>query len=393
MNNEEELYQMLAELRRRQLVALKADNAVLEQHLAIWNEYQVYVINERRGLSKRPEPSAPVHVVDLVNGDGRMPNSMVEAVDRAVNGDALSIDQIVLAVEARFPKMAVHPKAAYRALWTLVKKEKFTKTKSGKKFIYTRAMWLLLLIPFLFGCRTSIPKPTPDPIPSAIIPRWMPGAPSTLDPRLWVDPRPTTVSRSLSWTHSPMPGLKTYRVDYGNNSRITATNNCILRLDPKQESNFHFHIRGSNGKRYFELANLNLLVAPITSRAAPPTPPRIVTLMFDPANDPTVVGYRIYYRNEAGLTNSTDVGNVNMGFVGVVPGESYKFWAKSYNAAGVESVPSNEVSYTVPAGENTAVIVLWTGPSAQGPWPVALATNRVPATNVQAYFNQTISLE
>lgn len=75
-----------------------------------------------------------------------------------------------------------------------------------------------------------------------------------------------------------------------------------------------------------------------------------VTLEWDPSPDSWVDGYAIHY----GLRTSNyitriDVGNVTTCTItNLTPGVTYFFVATAYTSDGQESLPSNEVSYTVP---------------------------------------------
>lgn len=73
-----------------------------------------------------------------------------------------------------------------------------------------------------------------------------------------------------------------------------------------------------------------------------------VTLAWNPAEDPTVKGYGIYY-GLANLpaTNHVDAGtNLTVTLFNLLADTSYRIYAVSYNAAGDESVPSNELLLT-----------------------------------------------
>lgn len=73
-----------------------------------------------------------------------------------------------------------------------------------------------------------------------------------------------------------------------------------------------------------------------------------VILTWDPANDPSVQGYGIYY----GLTNQPATNHVNAGtnltvrLFDLLANTGYHFYAISYDAAGKESVPSNQLLLT-----------------------------------------------
>jgi hypothetical protein len=72
-----------------------------------------------------------------------------------------------------------------------------------------------------------------------------------------------------------------------------------------------------------------------------------VTLAWDPSTDPNVTGFRVYYgtsnhsyqfNDDAGKNTTVTVSNLQ-------DGTTYYFAVTAYNAAGIESGYSNEVSY------------------------------------------------
>lgn len=79
-----------------------------------------------------------------------------------------------------------------------------------------------------------------------------------------------------------------------------------------------------------------------------------VTLAWDPSADTNVVGYALYYGTSSGTyPNRVDVGSVTNATVsGLQEGVVYYFVATAYDAASLESLPSNEVSYSVPVSVN-----------------------------------------
>lgn len=72
-----------------------------------------------------------------------------------------------------------------------------------------------------------------------------------------------------------------------------------------------------------------------------------VTLVWNPSPDTSVTGYRIYYGVTPGqYTNSIAVGNVTSNSVsGLVTGVTYYFATTAYDATGVQSPFSNEISF------------------------------------------------
>jgi hypothetical protein len=81
-----------------------------------------------------------------------------------------------------------------------------------------------------------------------------------------------------------------------------------------------------------------------------------ITLVWDPPDSASnVAGYRLYYGIVSGTySNWVDVGNVLTGTVpGLVGGVTYYFVATDYDAFGTESIPSLEISYTIPLNPGT----------------------------------------
>jgi hypothetical protein len=76
----------------------------------------------------------------------------------------------------------------------------------------------------------------------------------------------------------------------------------------------------------------------------------LVKLDWDASPDPAVTGYRIMFKDGLNAPwQYATVGNVtNATITGLREGVRYYFVAVSYNAEGVESVPSNEISKIVP---------------------------------------------
>lgn len=101
-----------------------------------------------------------------------------------------------------------------------------------------------------------------------------------------------------------------------------------------------------------------------------------VTLAWDQSNDFNIAGYCVYAREE----NSSTPTRINVGAAtlfkigGLKEGLRYAFTVTAYNASGIESIPSNEVIYTVPVPLRIAPPPLATGfmklqfPAAPGHW-------------------------
>jgi hypothetical protein len=84
--------------------------------------------------------------------------------------------------------------------------------------------------------------------------------------------------------------------------------------------------------------------------ASGPTPTDALTLAWDPSIDPTVVGYRLYQGTTSQVyTSVTDIGNQTSANISALAGgRTYYFAVTAYDATGLESAFSGEISYTVP---------------------------------------------
>jgi fibronectin type 3 domain-containing protein len=73
-----------------------------------------------------------------------------------------------------------------------------------------------------------------------------------------------------------------------------------------------------------------------------------VSLAWDAETDPSVVGYNVHYgTSRSSLTKTQNVGASTTATVsGLTTGTTYYFTVTAYNAAGINSTNSNEVSYT-----------------------------------------------
>src|SRR3981189_2833321 len=80
-----------------------------------------------------------------------------------------------------------------------------------------------------------------------------------------------------------------------------------------------------------------------------------ITLAWDPNTAPDIAGYRLYNGTASGVyTKVTEVGNATTAAgPNLVAGTTYFFAVTAYNTAGLESAPSNQISYTVPLSSPT----------------------------------------
>jgi hypothetical protein len=119
----------------------------------------------------------------------------------------------------------------------------------------------------------------------------------------------------------------------------------------QDETGFHY---GSQSPVWVKTAGRVVLVgavfggvlagAPMKSSAV-----QSVTLTWNASTSHDIAGYNVYYGSASGnYTNVISVGNVtNATISGLSEGTCDYFVVKARNAVGLESLPSNEISYTV----------------------------------------------
>ena len=90
-----------------------------------------------------------------------------------------------------------------------------------------------------------------------------------------------------------------------------------------------------------------------------------VTLAWDPSSSSNVAGYKVYYGVATGvyIQSQDDGAATNAVVTNLVAGSTYYFAAKAYDSTGLESLPSNEVSYNVPILPQVASLT-WSNPTA-----------------------------
>jgi hypothetical protein len=78
-------------------------------------------------------------------------------------------------------------------------------------------------------------------------------------------------------------------------------------------------------------------------------------LTWNPSSSPNIAGYRLLSGTTSGVYSQTnEIGNATSTLVSnLVTGKTYFFVVAAYNTMGIESVPSNEVSYLVPSSSPT----------------------------------------
>ena len=109
----------------------------------------------------------------------------------------------------------------------------------------------------------------------------------------------------------------------------------------------------------------------------------VVTLAWDLSSSPDIAGYRLYSGTTSGVYSQTsELGNATSTLVSnLVTGKTYFFVVTAYNTMGVESAPSDEVSYLAPPTTAPAQMVsptpgsTFTSSSATLNWSAGSATD------------------
>jgi len=112
-----------------------------------------------------------------------------------------------------------------------------------------------------------------------------------------------------------------------------------------KDSSSQIQNKASGSRNWFLGFIISLLFVCFTASALQPVP-----LAWNAGQDPSVTGYAVYYGTNSGShPTRVDAGtNVAIMINGFAEGATYYFVVTSYNSAGIESAPSNEISYIVP---------------------------------------------
>lgn len=88
---------------------------------------------------------------------------------------------------------------------------------------------------------------------------------------------------------------------------------------------------------------LAIAATPVAEAAVSKKP---ITLQWDKSPDPSVIGYKVYYSYPGIAFRVLQIGNVNVAELDrLTKGKMYTIYVVSFNSSGVESPPSNSVSY------------------------------------------------
>lgn len=98
------------------------------------------------------------------------------------------------------------------------------------------------------------------------------------------------------------------------------------------------------------LASFAITLFTLSAFGSGPAPTGALTLAWDPSADPSVMGYRLYQGTSSQIYSSVvDIGDQTTATMSaLVGGVTYYFAVTAYDADGLESAFSGELSYTVP---------------------------------------------
>ena len=109
-----------------------------------------------------------------------------------------------------------------------------------------------------------------------------------------------------------------------------------------------------SGKRAAVATAAGLIV--LAAGVSPILAQHSVTLAWAPNSEPDVIGYRLRWGPDSGnYTMTLDVGNTTTATVSLAEVGDYFIVVTAINNASLESLPSNEVVYTVEPNEAPAV--------------------------------------
>jgi hypothetical protein len=95
-----------------------------------------------------------------------------------------------------------------------------------------------------------------------------------------------------------------------------------------------------------------------------------VTLAWNASPGPDVAGYKVYYSTNGNSLPPLNVGNVTTATIpNLSDATTYVCWVTAYNSLGLESQPSNQVSYTTPSSNLIKYTLTVIRGSGSGPYP------------------------
>jgi hypothetical protein len=116
--------------------------------------------------------------------------------------------------------------------------------------------------------------------------------------------------------------------------------------------------------RFLEVIAVILLASFSVARAAS------VTLAWNASSGPDVAGYKVYYSTNGNSLPPLNVGNVTTATIpNLSDATTYVCWVTAYNSLGLESQPSNQVSYTTSSSNPVKYTLTVIRGSGSGPYP------------------------
>jgi subtilisin-like proprotein convertase family protein len=111
-----------------------------------------------------------------------------------------------------------------------------------------------------------------------------------------------------------------------------------------------------------------------------------VTLQWDTNSETDLAGYKLYYGQTNTAATIVNTTRTSVTLTNLTVGKTYYFYATAYNTSGLESVPSSQVTYTIP--QSTAPTIsnipdqTIAANSSTGPISFSINDNDTPAANL-----------
>lgn len=120
-----------------------------------------------------------------------------------------------------------------------------------------------------------------------------------------------------------------------------------------------------------------------------------VILAWDPSSEPNVAGYKLYYGLGSGqYDHMVDTGSTTQAVIAeLVSGTVYYFTVIAYSTSGIDSDPSNELTYKAPPPPPTAVWLTEFDATATGPATSVITWRTGVEQDVLAFFLERLDAQ
>jgi hypothetical protein len=120
------------------------------------------------------------------------------------------------------------------------------------------------------------------------------------------------------------------------------------------------------------------------------TATQAITLQWDPNRETDLAGYKVYYGETSSSFVMANAGKTNSYTLNsLTPGKTYNFYVTAYNTAGLESNPSQSISYTVPQPQSSTVRLSWAAATASSLKEYQVSIKKLSSTSGFTRFTTT----